>query len=80
MNLISFSFTYNSDTQSFKIELDHPLYRYLKEIKNIFTFLLSGRRINEVLQLKCSDINLEEKTFKVPASTAKGKKELVFNL
>lgn len=51
-----------------------------EEIKNIFTFLLSGRRINEVLQLKYSDINLEEKTFKVPASTAKGKKELVFNL
>lgn len=51
-----------------------------EEIKNIFTFLLSGRRINEVLQLKYTDINLEDNTFKVPASTAKGKKELVFNL
>ena len=51
-----------------------------EEIKNIFTFLLSGRRINEVLQLKYNDINLEEKTFKVPASTSKGKKELVFNI
>ena len=51
-----------------------------EEIKNIFTFLLSGRRINEVLQLKYSDINFENNTFKVPASTAKGKKELVFNI
>lgn len=51
-----------------------------EEIKNIFTFLLSGRRINEVLQLKYSDINFEDNTFRVPASTAKGKKELVFNL
>jgi len=51
-----------------------------EEIKNIFIFLLSGRRINEVLQLKYSDINFNDNTFKVPASTAKGKKELVFNL
>lgn len=51
-----------------------------EEIKNIFTFLLSGRRINEVLQLKYNDINFNDNTFKVPASTAKGKKELVFNL
>jgi integrase len=51
-----------------------------EEIKNIFTFLLSGRRINEVLQLKYCDINFNDNTFKVPASTAKGKKELVFNL
>ncbi|WP_428023932.1 tyrosine-type recombinase/integrase [Arcobacter sp.] len=51
-----------------------------EEIKNIFTFLLSGRRINEVLQLKYTDINLDTKTFKVPSTTAKGKKELIFNL
>lgn len=51
-----------------------------EEIKNIFTFLLSGRRISEVLQLKYSDINFENNTFKVSASTAKGKKELIFNL
>jgi len=50
------------------------------EIKNIFTFLLSGRRINEVLHLKYRDINFHDNTFKVPASTAKGKKELIFNL
>jgi integrase len=51
-----------------------------EEIRNIFTFLLSGRRINEVLQLKYSDINFEDNTFKVPASNTKGKKELIFNL
>ena len=61
-------------------EVEGETFYQFEEIKNIFTFLLSGRRINEVLQLKYSDINLEEKTFKVPASTAKGKKELVFNL
>lgn len=58
---------------------DGVFYQY-EEIKNIFTFLLSGRRINEVLQLKYSDINFQDNTFKVPASTSKGKKELVFNL
>lgn len=60
--------------------VDNETFYQFEEIKNIFTFLLSGRRINEVLQLKYSDINFENNTFKVPASTAKGKKELVFNL
>jgi integrase len=61
-------------------DVEGEVFYQFEEIKNIFTFLLSGRRINEVLQLKYSDINFEDNTFKVPASTAKGKKELVFNL
>ena len=55
--------------------IEGEVFYQFEEIKNIFIFLLFGRRINEVLQLKYSDIN-----FQVPASTAKGKKELVFNL
>ncbi|WP_375724127.1 tyrosine-type recombinase/integrase [Arcobacter sp. KX21116] len=61
-------------------DVEGEVFYQFEEIKNIFTFLLTGRRINEVLQLKYSDINFEDNTFKVPASTAKGKKELVFNL
>jgi len=56
------------------------LFYSFEEIRNIFIFLLTGRRINEVLNLKYTDINFETKTFTIPATTAKGKKELVFNI
>lgn len=61
-----------------KVE-DEEFYQY-PEIKNIFLFLLTGRRISEVINLKFSDLNLSQKTFKIPAGRAKGKKELVFDL
>ena len=60
--------------------IDDKIFYSFEEIRNIFTFLLTGRRINEVLNLKYTDINFETKTFKIPATTAKGKKELSFNL
>lgn len=60
--------------------IDNKVFYSFEEIRNIFIFLLTGRRINEVLNLKYTDINLETKTFKIPATTAKGKKELMFNL
>ena len=52
-------------------------YQY-EEIKNIFAFSLTGRRISEILNLKFSDLNFETNSFKIPAITAKGKKELDF--
>ena len=58
---------------------NETFYQY-EEIRNIFVFLLTGRRITEVLSIKYSDINLETNTYKIPSTTAKGKKELVFNL
>lgn len=60
--------------------IDDQVFYSFEEIRNIFLFLLTGRRINEVLNLKYTDINLETKIFKIPATTAKGKKELIFNL
>lgn len=54
-------------------------YQY-EEIKNIFAFSLTGRRISEILNLKFSDLNFETNTFKIPAITAKGKKELDFDI
>jgi len=51
-----------------------------EEIRNIFTFLLTGRRINEVLGLKYTDINFEDNTFIIPPARAKGKVELKFNI
>lgn len=60
--------------------IDDKVFYSFEEIRNIFLFLLTGRRINEVLNLKYTDINLETKTFKIPATMAKGKKELIFNL
>ncbi|WP_424687352.1 MAG: tyrosine-type recombinase/integrase [Halarcobacter ebronensis] len=55
------------------------VYQY-PEIRNIFAFLLTGRRISEVLGLRYSDINFETNVFKIPSSRAKGKKDLVYNL
>mgnify|MGYP000240171811 CR=1 FL=1 len=52
-------------------------YQY-EEIKNIFAFSLTGRRISEITNLKFSDLNFETNSFKIPAITAKGKKELDF--
>jgi len=51
-----------------------------EEIKNIFTFLLTGRRISEVLGLRYTDIDFENNTFIIPPSRAKGKVELKFNI
>ena len=55
------------------------VYQY-SEIRNIFAFLLTGRRISEVLGLRYSDINFETNVFKIPSSRSKGKKDLVYNL
>ncbi len=62
------------------VNVDGNEYYQFPEIRNIFLFLLTGRRISEVLNLKYSDLNLSAKTFKIPAGRAKGKKELVFEL
>ena len=60
--------------------IDDKVFYTFEEIRNIFIFLLTGRRINEVLNLKYTDINFETSIFKIPATTAKGKKELIFNI
>lgn len=60
--------------------VDNEIFYSFEEIKNIFAFSLTGRRINEILNLKYTDINFQANTFKIPAITTKGKKELVFNL
>ena len=60
--------------------VDGETFYVFEEIRNIFTFLLTGRRINEVLGLKYTDINFEDKTFTIPPTRAKGKAELKFNI
>lgn len=60
--------------------VDGETFYVFEEIKNIFTFLLTGRRINEVLGLKYTDIDFEERTFTIPPTRAKGKLELKFNI
>jgi hypothetical protein len=62
-NLISFSFTYNSGTQSFKIESDYPLYRYLEQIKNnnFFSITLEDSEVKLFKNIyKCFIINIFE--------------------
>ena len=52
----------------------HPVAR------SVFAFLLTGRRINETLQLKHSNINYNRNTFTLPASITKSKTEVTFEL
>ena len=52
----------------------HPVAR------GVFAFLLSGRRINETLQLEHSNINYNRNTFTLPAEITKNKTEATFEL
>lgn len=68
-----------SDEDAIKISkalltYEHPIMR------GIFAFLLTGRRINEVLQLKHDDINYKNNTFTIPAENSKNRKEHTFKL
>ena len=68
-----------SDEEAMKIAkalltYDHPT------IRGIFAFLLTGRRVNEVLQLKHEHVNYKNNTFVIPAENSKNKKEHTFKL
>lgn len=45
---------------------------------DIFYFLLHGRRKNEVLSLKWSDINLKNKTYSIPFQINKAKRTMIY--
>ena len=53
---------------------EHPI------LRGIFAFLLTGRRVNEVLQLKHEHVNYKNNTFVIPAENSKNKKEHTFKL
>lgn len=62
-----------------KIDLgNNEIFYQYEEIKNIFAFSLTGRRISEILSLKFSDLNLEINAYKITATNTKSKKELDF--
>ena len=68
-----------SDEDAIKISkalltYEHPIMR------GIFAFLLTGRRVNEVLQLKHEHINYKNNTFTIVAENSKNKKEHTFKL
>jgi integrase len=63
-----------------KIEVNGEIFYQYEELKNIFAFSLTGRRIGEILSLKFSDFNFENNTYTLSQSNVKGKKELTFNL
>lgn len=64
-----------------KIDLGNGevFYQY-EEVKNIFAFSLTGRRISEILSLKFSDFNFDTNTYSITATNTKGKKQLDFIL
>ena len=63
-----------------KIEVNGEIFYQYEELKNIFAFSLTGRRIGEILSLKFTDFNFEENTYKLKQGNVKGKKELTFNM
>ena len=68
-----------SDEEAMKIAkalltYEHPI------LRGIFAFLLTGRRVNEVLQLKHEHVNYKNNTFVIPAENSKNRKEHTFKL
>lgn len=47
---------------------------------DIFFFLLHGRRKNEVLSLKWSDLNLKNRTYKIPCQINKAKRDMFYTM
>ena len=47
---------------------------------DIFFFLLHGRRKNEVLSLKFSDINFKTRTYTIPFKINKAKRDMVYKM
>jgi integrase len=56
------------------LNYEHP------QIKAIFHFSLTGRRISEVLALKYENINWESNTYKIPKENVKTRKDIEFQL
>ena len=69
---------------------DYPLSiqkRFIKAIcentdanSDIFFFLLHGRRKNEVLSLKFSDINFKTRTYTIPFKINKAKRDMIYKM
>ena len=68
-----------SDEDAIKISKALLTYKH-PIMRGIFAFLLTGRRVNEVLQLKHEDINYKNNTFTIPAENSKNRKEHTFKL
>ncbi|WP_430516283.1 tyrosine-type recombinase/integrase [Campylobacter concisus] len=47
---------------------------------DIFFFLLHGRRKNEVLSLKFSDINFKTRTYTIPFKINKAKRDMIYKM
>ena len=67
-----------SDEEAMKIAkalltYEHPI------LRGIFAFLLTGRRVNEVLQLKHEHVNYKNNTFVIPAENSKIEKNIHLN-
>ncbi|KAB7890184.1 tyrosine-type recombinase/integrase [Poseidonibacter ostreae] len=56
------------------LNYEHP------QIKAIFHFSLTGRRISEILALKYENINWAENTYKIPKENVKTRKDIEFQL
>jgi len=53
---------------------------YHPQVRNVFVWLLRGRRIGEVLSMRYENIDLDKRIYRIRAEDAKGKKELEFIL
>ena len=64
-----------------KIDLGKgEVFYQFEEMKNIFAFSLTGRRISEILSLEFSNFNLDNNSYFIASADTKGKKKLDFVL
>ena len=66
---------------SVTLEIVKALKTYQHHVaRGVFEFLLTGRRVSEVLYLKYENINYVDNTFTLPANITKTKKDFTFGL
>jgi len=68
-------------TDEKKRALISNIYDYeIVEFRNIFIWLTTGRRLNEVLSLKWSDINFDASTYTIVSASNKARKDMTYTL
>ena len=70
----SYSLKYQKSLITAILEYDEPIY------KDIFLFLLHGRRLNEVLSLEWSMIDFNQRLYHIPAKINKAKRNMTYKM
>jgi integrase len=75
-NRIYFSFTEDEIKRFIKTALNYPDQKF----RGVFTFLLHGRRLNEVLSLTWENVDFENEVYFIPPQINKAKKLMAYQM